>query len=178
MKEYVIKMEATSDECIKKAFRKNDYYYSKTANYAMIIGNNGYYKTSIRLLDLAIEEAVRRNDETLEYRQDKTLITYFSLMTDTTCFNKEDSLIRKSFLYSFLINEYEALLPLDKTYYQTMSASIEMKKTIEKIKPKLPTKAQLQALNYQDYIEVINGEAYFKIDCLEGELVKVRTKAD
>ncbi|MFK7947562.1 MAG: hypothetical protein AB8G11_08235 [Saprospiraceae bacterium] len=162
LEEYVSKMEATSDECIKKAFRKNGYYYSKTANHAMIIGHYGYYETSIRLLNLAIEEAVRRNEETFEYRQDKALITYFSLMRDTTCFNKEDSLIRKSFLYSFLINEYEALLPLDKTYYQTMRASIEMKDGIKKVMPRLMSKEEFQNLNYQDYITTIDGEEYFK----------------
>ncbi len=178
LEDYVNKMDVTSDECIKKAFRKNDYYYSSTANYAMIIGNNGYYKTSIRLLDLAIEEAVRRNEETLEYRQDKTLITYFSLMTDTTCFNKEDSLIRKSFLCSFLMNEYEALLPLDKTYYQTMRASIEMKDAIKKVMPRLLRKEEFHNLNYQNYTTTINNVEYFKIDSLGGKLTKVRFKEE
>jgi hypothetical protein len=92
----------------------------------------------------------------------------------------ENDTLRLYIATNYILNESEKLLNSnykikDNNPERTINQVCER---IEKLAPHTPTKAQLQALNCQDYIEIIDGEEYFKIDCLEGELIKVRTKAD
>lgn len=105
----------------------------------------------------------------------KAVINEDFLRYNSSCYHHIESLLRNYVKVWLDYDGYEAIVNYDAELDEKeMKQQYAAKEKLEKYYFKLPTKSELSKTNYKNHIEIINGEEYFKIDCLDGTLVKVR----
>lgn len=164
---------AGEHQCLLK-YKNQDFFEYFLFNQANIYYSNGYNQAALKVINFLIQHENESNFKTSNFR----IALKYQMIKDSSAI--ENDTLRLHIATNYILNESEKLL---NSNYKIKDSNPEqtinrVRKLIEKLAPHTPTKAQLQALNYQDYTTIINGEEYFKMDCLGGELTKVRFKEE
>jgi len=158
-------------DCTVERIIKQNYGFSGILTHqANIFYENDYKDAALKLLNVAIE-----NDyHSLSSRSFKVHIQYRQIIEDTT--HIENRHLRAYIGMCFMINKNEELIKLYPN--KEINDIIKLQSRVDKLIPYLVNKEKLETMDYQDYITIIDGEEYFKINCLNGELTKVRFKEE
>ncbi len=165
---------AGGEQCLLK-YKSQDFFEHIIFHQATVYHINGYNKAALKVINFLIQH---ENENNLRTSSFKTAVAYNIIIKDSSAI-KNDTL-RRYIATNYILNESKKSLDSNyKIQNNNFESKInQVRERIEKFEPYAPTKTQLEALNYQDYIEIIDGEEYFKIDCLGGELTKVRFKEE